>query len=293
MDDAKKSDEIWTVGRLLGWTTEYFAKKNISSARLDAELLLADLLNSDRIYLYVNFDRPLLAEELAAYRMRVKRRAAHEPLAYILGHREFYKLDFLVSPAVLIPRPETEILVEAAIDYCKQFQAARALDLGTGSGAIAVSMLAHLPQLTMIAADFSAAALEIAASNAQKQTLESRIEFVLSDWFDNISSERFDVIVANPPYIELADKDKLQPELQYEPHTALFSEIDGLECYRRILNRACEYLNADGRLFFEVGYNQAQAVAELAASSNNYGKIDFIQDYSGINRVVAIHAAGK
>jgi release factor glutamine methyltransferase len=285
-------EQIWTIATLLSWTADYFAKKSISSARLDAELLLADLLGHDRIYLYVNFDRPLLADELAGYKERVKRRAANEPLAYILGRREFYKLDFTVTPAVLIPRPETEILVASAIEQAKVADSKRALDLGTGSGAIAVSLLVNLPELIMKASDLSTAALEIARANAEKHSVAVRTEFVVSDWFTNIASERFDIIVSNPPYIELSSLGKLQPELGYEPQSALYADADGLCCYRTILARAYEYLAVNGKLFLEVGFNQAEAVAKIAKSANKYGSVEFVKDYSGIDRVVVISANG-
>ena len=190
-------EEVWTIARLLSWTTEYFTKKTINSARLDAELLLADLLGYDRIYLYVNFDRPMSADELATYKELIKRRGAHEPLAYILGRREFYKLLFIVTPAVLIPRPETEILVTAAIEHAKLTGATRALDLGTGSGAIAVSLLANLPELQLLASDLSPSALDIARTNSEKHHVASRAEFVLSDWFSNITAQQFDIIVSS------------------------------------------------------------------------------------------------
>ena len=285
-------EETWTIGKLLSWTAEYFTKKAISSARLDAELLLANLLGCDRIYLYVNFDRPLLADELAGYRALVKRRAAKEPLAYILGNREFYKLSFVVTPAVLIPRPDTEIIVASAIEHAKANDARRALDLGTGSGAIAISLLTNLPKLSITASDLSIPALEIAQVNARRHLVESRLEFIVSDWFENIVPEKYDIIVANPPYIQLAEQGKLQPELQHEPQSALYADADGLGCYRIILANAHEYLASGGKLFLEVGYNQAAAVAELAKATNRYGSMHFVKDYSGIDRVVVIAAAG-
>ena len=285
-------EETWTIGKLLSWTAEYFTKKAISSARLDAELLLANLLGCDRIYLYVNFDRPLLADELAGYRALVKRRAAKEPLAYILGNREFYKLSFVVTPAVLIPRPDTEIIVASAIEHAKANDARRALDLGTGSGAIAISLWTNLPKLSITASDLSIPALEIAQVNARRHLVESRLEFIVSDWFENIVPEKYDIIVANPPYIQLAEQGKLQPELQHEPQSALYADADGLGCYRIILANAHEYLASGGKLFLEVGYNQAAAVAELAKATNRYGSMHFVKDYSGIDRVVVIAAAG-
>ena len=285
-------EEIWTIGKLLSWTTDYFAKKAISSARLDAELLLANLLGCDRIYLYVNFDRPLLADELAGYRAVVKRRAAKEPLAYILGNREFYKLSLVVTPAVLIPRPDTEILVASAIEHAKANDAKRAIDLGTGSGAIAISLLKNLLKLSITASDLSIPALEIARINARRHLVEHRLQFVVSDWFENIALEKYDIIVSNPPYIELTERGKLQSELQYEPQTALYADNDGLGCYRTILTQAHEYLAGGGKIFLEVGFNQASAVAEIAKSTNNYGAVHFVKDYSGIDRVVVIAAAG-
>ena len=285
-------EEVWTIARLLSWTTEYFTKKTINSARLDAELLLADLLGYDRIYLYVNFDRPMSADELATYKELIKRRGAHEPLAYILGRREFYKLLFIVTPAVLIPRPETEILVTAAIEHAKLTGATRALDLGTGSGAIAVSLLANLPELQLLASDLSPSALDIARTNSEKHHVASRAEFVLSDWFSNITAQQFDIIVSNPPYIAAAERGKLQPELRYEPQSALYADDEGLCCYRAILAGAHGYLSVNGKLFLEVGCHQAEAVKEIAQSINKYGNVEFVKDYAGIDRVLIVSAAG-
>ncbi len=275
--------ESWTVLKVLKWTSSYLAERGIDHGRLDAELLLADLLQLDRVGLYLNFDRPLTADELGRYHDRVGRRARREPLQYILGRAEFWSLPFRVGPAVLVPRPDTEVLVEEAL--ARATPAARILDVGTGSGAIAVSLAHELPLARLTAVDISAAALAVAEQNARDNGVAERIEFVRAD-LHALPEGRFDLVVANPPYISAGELPGLMPEVRdYEPQLALHGGADGLDAYRALSRQAPRLLAAGGWLLFEVGAGQAAAVrALLAATGLEEGFTR--DDYAGLPRVV-------
>ena len=280
--------EFWDIRRLLTWTDEYFSGKAITSSRLDAELLLAHILGKDRIFLYCNHDRPMSDAELATYRALVVRRAKHEPLAYILGRREFFRLEFQVSADVLIPRPETEILVEQVLSFIKDRLDVQLLDIGTGSGAIAVSIAKNCACAHVDALDISNPALAVARANATRHDVADRVRFIHSNWFVAIEHEKYDVIISNPPYIPLCDAPQLQPELSYEPQNALYVDDDGLSSYRAILDDAHRYIKPHGRVYLEVGQHQAVAVAAIAHEVGNYGGVQFVKDYAGIDRVLII-----
>lgn len=276
--------ETWTVLKLLKWTAEYFGSKGIDNGRLDAELLLAATLGLERIGLYLNFDRPLHGDELTAFRRLVERRARREPLAYILGRCEFWSLPFKVGPEVLIPRPDTETLVEAALKDLPQ--GGTFLDIGTGSGAIAIAIAHERPDVRGEGIDTSAAALELATANAASNGVAERICFRQGDLFA-LSGGPYAVIVSNPPYIASGELPELMPEVRdFEPHLALFAGADGLDCYRALIPAAMPLLNAGGELLVEVGATQAAAVAELFRQAG-YGGIRTVRDLAGIERVVA------
>jgi release factor glutamine methyltransferase len=276
--------EVWTLLRLLRWTTDYFAEKGIENPRLDAELLLAHVLELDRVGLYLNFERPLNADELDAIRPLVKRRGQREPLQYLLGQTEFWSLPFEVTPAVLIPRADTEILVEEALNRADQEQGSL-LDVGTGSGAIAVSLASELPGWQISALDISAEALEIARRNAEKNGVAAQLQVLQGD-LAQLPQQQYDLIVSNPPYIAQAEWDELMPEVRcFEPQQALLAEDNGLECYRKLAAQAQSRLKPEGWLLVEIGYQQAEVVSELF---RNAGLRDvFIRDdYAGQPRVV-------
>jgi release factor glutamine methyltransferase len=276
--------ETWTVLRLLQWTAEYFGQKGIEGGRRDAELLLADLLGLDRVGLYLNFDRPLQAAELAEFRGRVARRARREPLQYILGRTEFWSLPFAVTPAVLIPRADTETLVEEALR--RAAPVATILDVGTGSGAIAVALAHELPQATVTAVDLSAEALAVAAQNARRNGVEERVRFVQAD-LARLPEGPFAMIAANLPYIPEAVVAELMPEVRdFEPHLALSGGADGLTCFRRFLPGAISRLAAGGWLLLEVGAGQAPAVLDLLRQAGGLEEFFSARDLSGIERVV-------
>jgi release factor glutamine methyltransferase len=281
-----KTNAPWTIGSILTWTGQYFAEKGVENPRLDAEVLLSHILERERIQLYVNFDQPLQPHELTAYREAVKKRVARMPVAYITGCREFMGLEFCVTPAVLIPRPDTEILVEAVLKKLHGFEQPALLDLGTGSGAIIVSLLANLSTAVGAAVDISDKALEIARQNAEKNQVSSRLKFYQGDLYQPVEGQTFDAIISNPPYIPDSDIQELTQEVRKEPHLALAGGPDGLDFYRRIVRDAAQYLNTGGLLAVEVGIHQAQAVAALAQSVEQLVFTEIVKDYSSIERVV-------
>ncbi|MDT8903719.1 peptide chain release factor N(5)-glutamine methyltransferase [Anaeroselena agilis] len=282
------SEPKWTIGSILTWTKQYFADKGVASPRLDAEVLLSHILGTDRMYLYVNFDQPLEAGELAAFREAVKKRAARMPVAYITGRREFFGLSFAVTPAVLIPRPDTEVLVEAVIRRFQATDGPSVLDIGTGSGAVIVSLLHKLPAARGVATDVSAEALAVAADNAARLGVADRLEFLRGDLLAPAAGRVFDAIVSNPPYIAAKDMAALEPELGYEPRGALAGGADGLDFYRRMAGGAAALLRPGGFLAVEVGAGQARQVAALATEATGLEAADTIKDYAGVERVVVL-----
>ncbi len=275
--------DTWTLLKLLRWTTEFFAAKQIDNPRLDAELLLAHVLNLDRIGLYLNFERPLIAAELDLIRPLVKRRGQREPLQYLLGSTEFWSLEFEVTPAVLIPRADTETLVEEALN--RAGEAGQLLDVGTGSGAIAISLASELPNWQVSALDISAEALTVARRNAEKNAVAERLQFIHADLVE-LPRQQYDLIVSNPPYIAQAEWDSLMPEVRsFEPQTALLAGNDGLENYQKLTAQASTRLIPGGWLLVEIGYQQAQAVQQLFAQAG-LQDIFVRDDYAGQPRVV-------
>ena len=281
------ANQIWTIGSILKWTEQYFGTRGIDSPRLDAEVLLSHVLGKERIYLYVHFDEPLEAPELAAYREYIKQRVARQPVAYIIGRREFMGLSFRVTPAVLVPQPDTEILVQAALDRLAAKPAARIADIGTGSGAIVLSLLYYRKELQASAVDISADALAVAAENAASLGVAERVMFCEGDLLAPLAGQQFDAIVSNPPYIPTADIAGLAPEVRTaEPMGALDGGADGLVFYRRLVADAPALLASDGFLAMEVGIHEAAPVAALAQASGAFARTEVLKDLAGIERVV-------
>ena len=281
------ANQIWTIGSILKWTEQYFGTRGIDSPRLDAEVLLSHVLGKERIYLYVHFDEPLEAPELAAYREYIKQRVARQPVAYIIGRREFMGLSFKVTPAVLVPQPDTEILVQAALDRLAAKPAARVADIGTGSGAIVLSLLYYRKELQASAVDISAAALAVAAENAASLGVAERVMFCEGDLLAPLAGQQFAAIVSNPPYIPTADIAGLAPEVRTaEPMGALDGGADGLVFYRRLVADAPALLTSDGFLAMEVGIHEAAPVAALAQASGAFARTEVLKDLAGIERVV-------
>ena len=289
-----KRPDDWTILKLLQWTTTYFKEHDIESARIDAELLLAFALGLERIDLYLRYDQPLNPDELTRFRTMVKRRVAREPVAYILGAKEFWELEMAVGPEVLIPRPETECLVEAVLDFLKNEngpEARRFLDLGTGSGAIAMALAHSCPTARVVALDRSRPALALADRNRRRHHLEDRVDLVAGEWLAPFSGSkaRFDVVVSNPPYIPSGQIDGLQPEIvRYEPRAALDGGPDGLDCLALIIGAAPVLLLPGGALFLEIGHDQFSAVQRLARESGAYRDVACRPDYSGMDRVACL-----
>lgn len=258
--------ETWTIRRVLDWTRGHFEKQAVDSARLTAELLLGHVLQVPRVKLYMDLDRPLSKEELATYRALIQRRLAGEPTQYVIGHKEFYGRRFAVDARVLVPRPETELLVEAALRAVPKDAPARVLDLCTGSGCVAVTVAAERPQASVWATDLSPGALEVAKANAEALGVGGRVTFFEGDLLAPVPPEaRFDVIVSNPPYVKSGELAGLQREVQQEPRLALDGGADGLEVIRRLVPVALGRLKPGGLLALEIGEDQGAALRDILA----------------------------
>lgn len=292
----------WTHLRLLRWTTGYLTGKGIERARLDAEVMLADLLGMERVGLYLNFDRPLQKDELAAFRERVRRRAAREPVAYIVGRREFYGLDLAVDPRVLVPRPETELLVDLALARLKSRSAEAPhggegeclVDLGTGSGAIALALAHERLEARVWALDKSMEALEVARANALRLGLEARIAFHQGDLLAPLAGlgKTFDLIAANLPYVPRpAFADMPLDVKAFEPRRALDGGEDGLGLIRPAIHQALPLLSPGGAFILEIWPSQAEAVL-TQARDEGYGPAGVHQDLAGHDRAVVLVRGG-
>jgi len=252
-------------------------------AKLEAQLLLQHVLNVNRAWLIAHANDALQLNIHAAFETLLKRRLAGEPMAYILGSREFYGLNILVTSDTLIPRPDTETLVDAALARASNNLNLSILDLGTGTGAIALAIAKNRPQASIAAVDTSEGALEVAKQNAHHLSIDN-VEFLLSNWFENLNNQRFDIIVSNPPYIEIDDTHLTQGDLRFEPMSALASGADGLDDIRRIISDCLIYLKPQGWLMLEHGYNQAEQVADLMADAG-LTNIETIKDLGNNDRV--------
>ncbi len=261
----------------------YLRKQGCDTARLDAELLLGHVLQLERMQLYVQFDKPLTIPEVDAYRAVIGQRARRIPVAQIVGEREFLSRPFKVSSAVLTPRPETELLVEAVVERFVDHERPTILDIGTGSGAIAVSLACQLPQAAVTAVDVSPEALAVARSNAESCSVD--VEFLESDVYEALSGRRFQCIVSNPPYIPSSEMANLQPEVQHEPSLALDGGPDGLAVYRRIAAQAAAHLEPGGSLLLEIGWDQGTSVPQLLRAAG-LTVLETRTDYAGLDRVV-------
>jgi release factor glutamine methyltransferase len=286
---AEPSGMVWTIGALLQWTEKFFSDKRVDSPRLDAQILLAHCLNCRRTDLYVRHDDVPSDAQRAAFRELVKKRAAGTPVAYLVGSKEFFLLPFVVTPNVLIPRPATETLVMTALELMKGRSGLQVLDIGTGSGCIAVTIAVRQPQAQITALDISAPALQIAQRNAEWNKVAERIRFVESDLFSALSTgQSFDFILTNPPYISASDIAELATDVRdHEPRLALDGGPDGLRIIERILADAGRFLAANGRLLIEIGYDQAEAV-RAKADSAGWKCERIVADSDRIPRVVVL-----
>ena len=270
----------------LAQATTMLENAGIEESKLDAELLLVHALGITRAQLHAHPQSQLRPTELARYRQLIERRTRREPVAYIVGHKEFYGLDLFVDERVLIPRPETELLVEKAIKV-SQRQSVVA-DVGTGSGAIAVSLAVHLPQILVYATDASPAALEVAARNCRRHCVEDRVHLLQGHLLEPLP-EHVDLIVANLPYVSQAELAQLPPEIsRYEPREALDGGPDGLDCIRHLLAQAEGHLKPGGVVLLEIGATQGEAVVALARRHFPAARVQIAQDYAGLDRVVIV-----
>jgi release factor glutamine methyltransferase len=292
----------WTVRRLLEWTTGFFARKDVHAPRLSAERLLAHVLNYPRIKLYTDYERPLTEKELAAYRALVQRAVEQEPIEYLTGVAHFFNLEFEVNRDVLIPRPDTETLVENVLQVTRNvvgMAAPRVLDLCTGSGCIAAAIAHHLKAAVVTATDISAKAVEVARRNVERLGLSGRVIIEQGDLYEPLARvvdvQPFQLIVANPPYIASAQIQTLDRSVKdYEPIEALDGGLDGMAIHRRIIAGSGERLVPGGRIYLEIAYDQGSLAKEVAAACDALEDVRVLKDAGGNDRVLtAARRGGK
>lgn len=288
----KQTEPEWTIIKLLKWTTSYFKSNGVDSPRATAEILLAYTLGIKRIDLYLRHDQPLNRRELDLFKSLIKKRTNREPVAYIVGGKEFWSMELAVSQDVLIPRPETECLVEEALSVLAKeplCNPKRILEMGTGSGAVILAIASQMPEHLYFASDISVNAAVIAMKNAKRLGYDNKISFFCGDWFLPLRERNnlFDIIVSNPPYIRKNDIENLQPEIKrFEPIEALDGGEDGLYHIRHIIKYAHLFLNNEGNLLLEIGHDQKDAVDKIVKETGNYKQVYCRKDYSGFDRVV-------
>ncbi len=275
------------IGDVLKEATEKLTAAGIDTARLDSEVLLSFLLQKERLYLLMNRNQEMVAETETAFRKLIERRAKKEPVAYIVGHREFMSLNFSVSPGILIPRPDTETLVEYAINQLQNVKNPAILDLCTGSGAISVSLAHYLPESQVTAVDISDICVNVAEKNAAENGVADRVTVHCEDVFTYQCETQFDCVVSNPPYIPTAVVSTLEDDVRdFEPHLALDGGVDGYDFYRYLAKQGATLLKSGGLFLLEVGHDQAETVKHLLEETKAYEGIGTVCDLAGINRVV-------
>jgi release factor glutamine methyltransferase len=290
-EDQMTTNDIWTIQKLLNWVAEFLKNKGIDSPRLSAELLLSHVLGLKRIELYTQFEKIVTEQQLEQLHGLVERAGRYEPVAYLVGKTEFYSLELDITPDCMIPRPETELLVERAIEFLRTRSGKQLVcDLCTGSGCIAVAIVRNYHDCQIIATDICDAALSVAARNIEKHNLKEQIKLLCGDLFDpiipHLDAGKFDLIVCNPPYVSAAEFEKLGKNVKdYEPKLALFAGDDGLDIYRRIIERVGEFLKPDAALMLEIGYNQGQEVRELLEQVGIFAEIIIEKDFPNNDRI--------
>lgn len=285
---TEKTEDAWTVGRLLAWTTQYLRKRGSESPRLDAEVMLAAVLEWERVELYTHYEDVVGERARERYRDLVRRRAEGAPVAYLVGRKEFYSLRFDVNPAVLIPRPESEFVVVEFLEAMKGRASVRAVDVGTGSGCLAVACARHLPAAEFVAIDLSPEALEQAGKNAGRHEVAGRIEFLHGDLLAPVAGRSaFDAILSNPPYIPTGEIEALEPGVKdHEPRMALDGGPDGLDVATRLIAEAVPLLKTGGRLILEIGSAQEETVRDRIGAHPEYQLLPSVRDLRGHPRVV-------
>jgi release factor glutamine methyltransferase len=289
----------WTIGRLLNWTQQHLGEKGVEDPRLCAELLLAHALGCQKIELYTRFENVPGDEQRAKLRNLVRQAAKRVPIAYLTNSKEFFSLSFEVSPAVLIPRPETELLVEAVIDYCGpgDRQSWNVLEIGTGSGCIAVAITKYARDVRVVATDISADALAVAGRNVARHGVEERVQLVEAGGLalppGSIPDGGFDIVVSNPPYVAAGQIDSLEPEVaEYEPRVALVAEGEGLAFYRLLAGGVAEVMWPGGAILVEIGQGQHEQVAEIFSEIGAFEFVKLSKDKAGIERVMQFRLSG-
>lgn len=288
MSQAAVSDDVWSIKRVLSWAADDLRRRGNDSARLDVELLLGRVLGLDRIGLILQSERPLAASELSRFRELFKRRRAGEPVAYLLGEREFYGITLRVDARVLVPRPDSERLVEVALERTRaRSMLGRALDLCTGSGCIAIAFARHRPTWNVTASDVSPDALAVASDNAHRTGAVRNVRLVLGSLFESVPGERFDLITANPPYIPAGDIAGLPVDVRdFEPRLALDGGADGLDLVREIATSGSLHLTPGGLLAMEIGADQGPAAVQVLRE-RGYRDVELARDLGGRDRVVS------
>jgi len=280
----------WTIQKLLTWITDYLTQRTVDAPRLSAELLLSHVLGLKRIELYTQYNQPVAPEQLEQLRGLVKRAGQHEPVAYLVGRTEFYSMEFDVTPDCLIPRPETELLVQRAIEFLRKRTGPQLVcDLCTGCGIIAVAIARNVPDAKIIATDISDPALGVAAKNIEKHKLQERIELRQGDLFEPLVAQLdlFDVIACNPPYVSEAEYEALEKNVKdYEPRLALHAGADGMDFYRRISEKVDGFLKPDGILLLEIGYQQGDAVRTLFEQAGAFAEVRTEKDLNRNDRII-------
>ncbi len=287
MREQIKSPAQWTIGTVLNWTASYLQTKGIKTGRLDAEILLAHCLGVDRLYLYLNFEKPLLPDERLRFREFVKRRGSREPVALIIGKKEFWSTSLRIRPGVLIPRPETEILVEAVLLEIKENPLPEVLEIGTGSGAIAIAIAKENPRAKILATDIDFTVVETAKWNVEHSGIKNDLQFVAAKFFEGFrDGPFFDVICSNPPYIPTNMIRTLEPDVRdFEPVRALDGGLDGLDAIRSLAVESIRFLKRPGALALEFGDGQKEAVREILLSAG-FEEIRTYPDLAGKNRAI-------
>jgi release factor glutamine methyltransferase len=280
----------WTIQKLLTWITDYLTQRKVDAPRLSAELLLSSVLGLKRIELYTQYNQPVAPEQLEQLRGLVKRAGQHEPVAYLVGRTEFYSMEFDVTPDCLIPRPETELLVQRAIEFLRKRTGPQLVcDLCTGCGVIAVAIARNVPDAKVIATDISEPALGVAARNIEKHNLQERVELRRGDLFEPLVAQLdlFDLMACNPPYVSEAEYEALEKNVKdYEPRLALYAGADGLDFYRRISEKVDGFLKPDGILLLEIGYQQGDAARELFERTGTFAEVKVEKDLDRHDRIV-------
>lgn len=286
--ESANTPEVWTVKKVLDWTIGHLKQHGSESARLDAEILLAHSRSCRRIQLYTEYDAPLSPEERATMRDLVRRRAAHEPVAYLVGFREFFGVEFEVEPGVLIPRPDTETLVMTALEVAKDIPSPKILDVCTGTACVPVAIAENCANAVLTAIELGDQAHQVARRNIDKHGLADRITLLQGDLFGPLASDAsFDIITANPPYVTNEEMNTLPPDIRlHEPELALRGGADGLDIVRRLILEAAARLTDAGSLLLEIGSQQGDDVCRLFATTNQYEPAQVAKDLGGCTRVV-------